>query len=68
MYTVEYYLVVPCAVRVGVAIHSSPKEAYRLAVCRAYDASAASGGCESIGVEGYTMWLDGKKIHSFCDI
>lgn len=68
MYTVEYYLVVPRAVRIGVATHSSPKEAYRLAISRAYDASQSAGGCESVGVEGYTMWLDGKRIHDFCDI
>jgi hypothetical protein len=68
MYTVRYYLVVPRAVRQGVAVHTSPKEAMRQAICRAYDASEASGECESIGVEGYTMYLDGKVIHSFCDI
>jgi len=68
MYTVKYYLVVPRTVRYGVAVHSSPKEAYRLALCRAYDASAASGECESIGVEGYTMWRESKEIHSFCDL
>lgn len=68
MYTVRYYLVVPLAVRQGVAMHSSPKEAMRHAISRAYDASEASGGCESIGVEGYTMCLDGKVIHTFCDI
>ena len=68
MYTVEYYLVVPGAVRYGVAVHASPKKAYGLAANRAYDASSQAGGCESIGVEGFTMWLDGKKIHSFCDI
>ena len=68
MYTFQYYLVVPHAVRVGVATHSSPKEAHRLAISRAYDASEASGGCESIGVEGYTMWRDGKKIYHFWDI
>lgn len=68
MYTVRYYLVVPHAVRYGVATSSSPKKAYRLAVSRAYDSSEASGGCESIGVEGYTMWRNGKQIHYFCDI
>ena len=68
MYTVEYYLVVPSAVRYGVAVETSPKKAYATAVYRAYLASSQAGGCESIGVEGFTMWLDGKKIHSFCDI
>jgi hypothetical protein len=68
MYKVRYYLVVPNGVRVGVALHRSPKEAHLLAVSRAYDASEASGQCESIGVEGYSMWLDGKKIYDFCDV
>jgi hypothetical protein len=68
MYTVQYFLVVPRDVRFGVATSSSPKEAYRMAVNRAYDASAAAGGCESIGVEGFTMWRNGKQIHYFCDI
>jgi hypothetical protein len=68
MFKVKYYLVVPTTVRYGVAVSSSPKEAYCQAVCNAYAASEATGQCESIGVEGYTMWKDGKQIHSFCDI
>jgi len=68
MYTVEYYLVVPRDVRYGVAVHTSPKKAYATAVYRAYLASSKAGGCESIGVEGFTMWRDGKEIHRFCDI
>ena len=68
MYTVKYYLVVPYTVRYGVAVAASPKEAYRQACSNAYDASAEAGGCESIGVEGYTMWKGDKMIHSYCDI
>ena len=68
MYTVKYYLVVPYAVRYGIASSTSPKKAYVEAINRAYDASSAAGGCESIGVEGYSLFRDGKKVHSFCDI
>jgi hypothetical protein len=68
MYTVKYYLVVPQTVRYGTACHRSPKKAYAEAINRAYEASMVSGMFESIGVEGYTMWRDGKEIHSFCDI
>lgn len=68
MYTVKYYLVVPGAVRNGTAASASPKQAYSQACNNAYEASAMSGGCESIGVEGYRMWKDGKLIHDYCDI
>lgn len=68
MYTVQYYLVVPHAVRYGTASAASPKKAYAAAVNRAYEASARSGMCESIGVEGYTLFRDGKKLHDYCDL
>ena len=68
MFKVKYYLVVPNGVRFGTALSSSPKKAYIGAINLAYAASEATGQCESIGVEGYTMWKDGKQIHSFCDI
>jgi len=68
MFKVKYYLVVPNGVRFGTALSSSPKEAYSEAINLAYAASEATGQCESIGVEGYTMWRDGKQIHTFCDL
>jgi len=54
--------------RYGTASDRSPKKAYAEAANRAYTASEASGMCESIGAEGYTMWLNGKQIHTFCDL
>ena len=68
MNKVRYYLVTPIAVRIGIAFSTSPKEAYELAKDRAYEASAASGRCESVGVEGATMWRDGKMIYDICDL
>lgn len=65
MNKVQYYIVTPNAVRVGVAFSASPKEAYELAQERAYDALV---GCESIGVEGAIMWRDGKVIYDICDL
>ena len=64
MYTVKYYLVVPRDVRYGTASDRSPKKAMKEARSLAYEAS----GCESIAVEGYTLFRDGKKVHDFCDL
>lgn len=65
MYTVSYYLVTPGNVRTGKAMSKSPKEAFAKAQTAAYDACV---GCESIGVEGWTMWRDSNVIAKFCDL
>jgi hypothetical protein len=65
MYKVKYWFLTPSAVRSGVAISPSPKEAFRKAIS---EADSKFVGCESIGAEGYTMWLNDKVVYNYCDL